>query len=100
MVGRVGGEGGGVKVGGEGCGVRCGGGGGWVGWGSRGEGGAWNTLCLQNSSRMKAESTPSSSSCVLGDAFTLSVSTMYSAQIHETPLIDNRGLAYAEHQAE
>ena len=95
----MGGEGGGVKVGGEGCGVRCGGGGGWVGWGSRGEGGAWNTLCLPNSSRMKAESTPSSSSCVLGEAFTLSVSTMSSAQIHETPLIDNRGLAYAEHQA-
>jgi hypothetical protein len=39
VVGRVGGEGGGVKVGGEGCGVRCGGGGGWVGWGSRGRGG-------------------------------------------------------------
>ena len=72
---------------------------GWVGGlGFAGEGGAWNTLCLPNSSRMKAESTLSSSSCVLGDAFSLSVSTMYSAQIHETTLIDNRGLAYAEHR--
>ena len=66
------------EVGGWACGrgrMWAGGGG-----GGGGVGGHAATLCLPNSSRMKADRIPSSCSCVLDVAFNLSVSTMNFAE--------------------